>query len=336
MSCVIGVDLGGTNVRAQAFDAEGKPAGARFEHASRAQEGTEMILDALATVIRQAASTAGAACTAVGLSIPGIVDDEAGMVRWAPNFGYTDSAGVFHYWNDVPIRKPLEDKVGMRVRMGNDANLAALGEYKYGCGKDSAQTLVMLTLGTGIGGGVVMRSGALQGSASGSLVLLGGNKGGVELGHIIIQAGGKDCNAGTYGALEAYCQRDAIIDRALHKLRRGRKSLLNDLVEGDLGKVTPRLIKEACDQGDTVAIEVFRETGEYLGVGIGTLINIFAPDMFPIGGQVAKAGDFIIGPAIHSAQAVAIPTLFDYCNIVQAEQIDDAGILGGAALAQMQ
>jgi len=331
--CVIGVDLGGTNVRAQAFDAEGKPVGSRFEHASRAQEGTELILDALATVIRQAVSSASVPCRGVGLSIPGIVDDAAGMVRWAPNFGYTDAHGVFHYWVDVPIRKPLEDKIGLKVHMGNDANLAALGEYQFGCGKNSAKTLVMLTLGTGIGGGVVMRSEGLQGSASGSLMLLGGNKGGVELGHIIIRAQGKDCTAGSYGALEAYCKRDTIIERATHKLRRGRKSILMDLVEGDLGNITPRLIKEACDQGDTVAIEVFRETGEDLGIGIGSMINVFAPDVFPIGGQIAKAGKFIIDPARDSAQAVAIPTLFDFCTIQEAEQIDDAGMLGGAALA---
>jgi glucokinase len=241
--------------------------------------------------------------------------------------------GVFESWKNVPIREPLEHRLELPLVMGNDANLAALGEYKFGTGRGTAKCLVMLTVGTGIGGGVVLAPESVTGDARGPLVLVGSNQGGAELGHIVIQAGGLDCNAGSYGALEAYCQRDAIVQRAVHRLRRGRKSLLADLVEGDLSRVTPRLISQAAQDGDAMCIEVWNEVGTMLGVGIGTLINVFAPDIFPIGGQIAKAGDLLLNPAIDAARNCAVTSLFDECRITLAEQIEDAGMLGAAALA---
>lgn len=330
--CVIGVDLGGTNVRAHALYGDGSPAGERVEHPSRAQEGTEQILDALVGAIRQAAASADGAVEAVGLAIPGHVDDDAGLVRWAPNFGI-EVNGVFQYWHNVPITQPLTERTGLRITMGNDANLAALGEYHFGSGRNTANCLAMLTLGTGIGGGVVLGPNSVQGRMSVPRLLVGGNKGGVELGHMIIQDGGLDCNAGSYGSLEAYCQRDSIIMRAQHKLRRGRKSLVRDLVEGDLSRVTPRLLTEACEQGDEMAKEVYAEIGHYLGVGVGSIINIFAPDVFAIGGQISKAGKYLFEPVHEAVRNVAIQSLLADCMIVPAEHIDDAGLLGSAALA---
>ncbi len=332
MHTYIGIDLGGTNVRAQALTPLGEPAGERFENPSHAQEGSEAILDAVAKAILQAAGSANAPVKAVGLAIAGHVDDAAGIVRWAPNFGIMVN-GVFHYWEDVPVREPLEARTGYRIHMGNDANLAALGEYKYGTGRNEAKCLVMLTIGTGIGGGVVLSPASVQGRASSPLVLLGGNQGGGELGHVVVQQGGLDCTAGSYGALEAYCQRDSIIRRATNKLRRGRTSIVRDLVKDDLSKVTPRVLTEACNQGDAVALETYQEVGTYLGTGIGSFINVFAPDYVAIGGQISKAGEYLLGPARAAAQAVAIPSLFKFVTIQAAQLIDDAGILGGAALA---
>jgi glucokinase len=329
---VIGVDLGGTNVRAGAFFEDGTPAGPDFSNPSRAQEGTEAIMDATAHTIHQAVRAASGTPEGVGLAIPGHVDNERGMVRWAPNFGQSVN-GVFEMWTDVPIREPLSRRVNLPIVLDNDANMAALGEYKFGSGKGTASCLVMLTVGTGIGGGIVLSPKSIIGDARGPLVLVGGNKGGAELGHIIIAHGGLDCNAGSYGALEAYCQRDSIIRRAQHRLRRGRTSVISELVDGDLAKITPQIISVAADQGDVVAIEVYREVGEMLGVGIGNFINVFAPDIFAIGGQIAKAGKWLLDPAIATAQNVAIGSLFADCKIGIAEQIEDAGMLGGAALA---
>lgn len=330
--CVIGIDLGGTNVRAAAVSASGEILGTRVEIPSRAQEGTVAILDSLTSAISQVQSSIGATPKSIGLSVPGHIDNAAGVVRWAPNFGYTDG-GVFYYWKDVPLKQALEERVGISVAMGNDANCAALGEYRFGSGKNSASCLVLLTLGTGIGGGVVMSPKAVDGSAQGPLLLLGGNKGGAELGHVTIAQGGLDCNAGSYGAIEAYCQRDAIIRRAQHKLRRGRESQVTGLVGGDFSLISPRILSQAADAGDELAQEVWREIGVYLGTAIGSFVNIFAPDIFAIGGQVSKAGKWLFEPAIAEAKNVAIPSLMADCQIVHAEQLDDAGLLGASALA---
>jgi glucokinase len=108
---------------------------------------------------------------------------------------------------------------------------------------------------------------------------------------------------------------------------------MNDKVAGDLSQITPKVISEAADEGDELAIEIWTEVGTYLGVGIGNCINIFAPDVVAVGGQIAKAGEWLIGPARRAAENVAIPSLFEDARIVQAESIDDAGMLGGAALA---
>jgi glucokinase len=119
----------------------------------------------------------------------------------------------------------------------------------------------------------------------------------------------------------------------VHRINRGRESIISDLVEGDLGLVTPLTISEAALKGDEVANEVWEDVGTMLGVGIGNYINIFAPDIVAIGGNIARAGDLLLRPAIKTARNIAIKTLFADARIAVAEQIDDAGMLGGAALA---
>jgi len=329
---VIGVDLGGTNVRAGAFYEDGSPAGPKFSHPSRAQEGTVAIIDAIVATIRQAIAAAESEPVSCGMAVPGHIDNTSGIVRWAPNFGETIE-GVFHNWNDVPLRQPLRQSLDIDIELGNDANLAALGEYKFGSGRNSAKCLVLVTLGTGIGGGVILSPDAVEGDARGPLMLVGGNQGGAELGHTVILDGGPPCSAGSYGAVEGLVQRDAIVRRAIDRLRRGRKSIIDDLVEGDLAKVTPRSIFDAAEKGDELAIQVFEEVGHYLGVAIGNYIDIFAPDILAVGGQVAKADKYILEPARRAARDVAIPSLFKDTKIVLAEQIDDAGMMGGAAMA---
>lgn len=330
--CVIGVDLGGTNVRAQAIWEDGSPAGERVEQPSNAQDGTQAILDAVVSVVQMAKKTAAGPVSFVGLAIPGHVDHLSGLVKWSPNLG-EEVNGVFHAWRDVQIKTPLERALGLTILMGNDANCAALGEYMYGSGEGKAHCLCLITLGTGIGGGVVLGPQSVMGHASGPLLLLGGNKGGAELGHTLIQRGGLDCNAGSYGAIEAYCQRDAIVRRAQHRYARRADSLIWEKVGGDVSRVTPKIIAEAADEGDFQAQDILREVGEALGSGIGSMINVFAPDVFAVGGQVAKAGRWILEPAINEARYVAIPTLFEECRICPSEAGDDAGLLGAAAMA---
>jgi glucokinase len=329
---VIGVDLGGTNVRAGSFFEDGSEAGQSFSNPSNAQHGAGEVMKAIALTVQQAEAASPHPPVSIGMAIPGHIDDEAGTVIWAPNFGEKVN-GIFVSWSNVPIREPLSKLLALPIHMGNDANLAALGEYKFGSGKNSAHCLVMITLGTGVGGGVVLAPQAVQGRAKGPLVLLGGNKGGAELGHTVVSYNGPDCSAGEYGSIEGYIGRDAIIERALKRLARGRESILPELVEGDLAQLTPLHLSQAADRGDEVSIEIFEEVGTMLGVGIANCINIFAPDVVAVGGQIAKAGEWILKPARKAARNIAIPSLFADARIVVAEQITEAGMLGAAALA---
>jgi glucokinase len=329
---VVGIDLGGTNIRAAIVDSDGSIVGQTACAPSRAEEGEEQTLGAVVVAVKECLSGFDGAIARVGLAIPGHTNDREGVVHWSPNFGVRID-GVLHYWKDVDVRTPLENGLGLKVSMANDANAAALGEYRFGSGKDSARCLVMLTLGTGIGGGVVLGPQSLGGATDRAHLLLGGNLGGAELGHTVIARGGLDSTSGAYGTVEAYCQRDSIVRRAQHKLVRGRPSRMMDLVKGDIGAISPSVVTKAADQGDAVAQEVWREVGGYLGTAIGSLINVFAPDVFAIGGQVALAGDWLLEPAIDEAKKVAIPSLFKDCRVTVAEKIADAGILGAAAVA---
>jgi glucokinase len=331
-ACVVGVDLGGTNVRACAYLHDGMEAGAKFINPSNALQGADAVADAIAATVHQAVAASKARPQAVGLAIPGHIDDAAGLVRWAPNFG-KQVGDTFQVWHNVPLKSLVEARVGLPVHTGNDANLAALGEYRFGKGKGIAKCLVMITLGTGIGGGVIFSPDSIHGRASGPLMLLGGNKGGAELGHVCIDRNGPDMGPVAYGALESYCGTRALCARAQHKLRYGRKSLISDAVSGDFSLITPLILSQAADEGDQVALEVWTEMGEHLGTAMGGFINLFAPDLLTVAGQIAKAGEHILTPARRTARDVAIPSLFEDVNIVQADRVEDAGILGAAALA---
>lgn len=333
MKFTIGVDLGGTNVRAAAFDESGQLVGERFQEASQAREGQEVVLSVLKSIIRKAISSVeDGELVGIGIAVPGHVDAHRGIVKWSPNLGQY-IGDYFEMWKDVPLSDPLHKEFEVPTYIGNDANLAALGEYQFGSGKGRAKCLVMLTLGTGIGSGIILSPEAVQGKAKGPLILIGANGGGGELGHTCIHQGGLMSRAGLYGTVESYCQIDSIVERAVCRIKNGHKSLIAELVEEKLQNVTPRTITEAAQQGDQLAKEVLSEIGKYLGVAVGNCINTFAPDVLAIGGQISKSKQWLMDSVISEARNVAIRTLFNDAQIVLAEQGEDAGLLGASTLA---
>lgn len=323
-ACVVGVDLGGTNVRACAYLDDGTEAGAKFSNPSNALESVEAVAESVSLTIKQAVAASSVPVQAVGIGIPGHIDDARGLVRWAPNFRMSGGKDI---WREVPLKSLVEAKTGLPLHTGNDANLAALGEYRFGLGRGTARCLVMITLGTGVGGGVILSPAAVHGKSQGPLVLLGGNQGGAELGHVCVDPISDAFGSGAKGSLESFCGLYGIEGRAKAKLAEGRHSSLSP----DL--VTPKAIYDAAKQGDALSLEVWQVTGHFLGLGLGSFINLFAPDVLAIGGQVAKASEFFLPAAIKKAREVAIPTLFADVNIAVAERVEDAGILGAAALA---
>ncbi len=313
---VVGVDLGGTNVRAAVINRESEQIVARGENMpSRGMDGPELtamqIALAAKTALEQAGADAGQVL-GIGVAVPGHVKAKEGLVKWAPNFK--------DQWKDIPIAALIEIHLGLPVQIGNDANVAALGEFRFGAGR-AVRHMIMMTLGTGIGGGIIVDG-----------RLLDGHDGGAgEIGHMIVNPGGRGGNS-AFGSVEGESQISAIVERAARKIQEGFPTSLAERVDYDRFALTPAIIAEEAKKGDAIALEVFEETGYYLGLCATNLINLFNPEMIVIGGGVAQAGDIILDPIRRTATATAIRSLSRTCRIVPAELGDNAGIYGGAAI----
>lgn len=315
---IIGVDLGGTNVRAAATDREGRILGEGREP-SLAMEGAEVTIEQIIKAIYSAISTAGIKASQVegiGMGVPGWHDSKEGIVLWSPNF---------RDWNNIQLMAPIQKALGIPVLMGNDVNIAALGEFRFGAGRD-VNSLVMLTLGTGIGGGII----------TDGRLLLGANDGAAEIGHTIVAPGGRICSCGRPGHLEAMAGRDAIIERAARKIQEGRPSILIRDEDWPQWSVTPETIAKAAQEGDEVAIETMSETAYYVGVGVANAINLINPEMVIIGGGIAQAGDVLWDPLLRTVDALALTQSRRVCKVVPAELGDDAGIMGGVTLVMQE
>jgi glucokinase len=311
---ILGVDLGGTNVRAAVLDRNGRSLGSG-RAPSHALEGVDRTVAQIAGAVDSAISASGidrSDIAGLGIGVPGHIDPTGKNVRWAPNF-YEDGVP----YRDIALADRIAAATGFQVLMGNDANVAALGEFRFGAGR-AVRTMVMLTLGTGIGGGIILDGKLWTGSSGGA----------GEIGHIIVAAGQRG-GAAAFGSLESMGQIAAIVERAARKVSLGRKTVL---AENDWHLLTPKAIAEAAAGGDAVAIETFEETGYYVGLGVASIVNLLNPEMVVIGGGVAQAGELILDPIRRSALANGVRTMVESCPIVPAELGDDAGIFGGASL----
>lgn len=323
---VVGVDLGGTNVRAAVLDRSEHSLG-RAENSSEAKSGVTRTVAAIGQAVRSAVQEAGVEIEqvgAVGIAVPGHIDVPAGLVRWAPNFGHHGQDGAYVPYKEIMLRDLVEKELGIRIVMDNDANVAALGEFRYGAGR-GVKHLVMFTLGTGIGGGIIIDGQVLRGSTGGA----------AEVGHIIIADGRGSSLNGPHGRLETLAGRDAITERASLAMETGHDSLLWKHVIGTEALqqfITPALIDEAAEEGDALAIEVLRETGHYVGLGIATMVNVFNPEVVVLGGKIAQSKT-LFNTAVRTTRASAIGSILESARIVPAELGDNAGIMGAAELA---
>lgn len=313
---VVGIDLGGTNVRAAVTDLDGHILG-ECRAPSFAMEGAQKTIGQIIHVIKGACEEgkipleklAGA-----GIGVPGQHSSDEGIVLWNPNFSKD--------WEGLQLLKPIRDVIGAPIFMVNDADIAALGEYQFGAGRGS-HIMVMLTLGTGIGGGIVVDG----------EIWLGANEGGGEIGHQVVEASSeRRCGCGSFGCLEAMAQRDAIVDYANKELQKGRKSILLDMVE-DRKFLTPAIIAAAAAKGDQVSLDVWQKVGSYVGVGVSNLINIINPDCVVIGGRISEAGEPLWGPIRETVRNRAVEFSLKVVRIMPSTLGDNAGIMGGVALA---
>jgi len=303
MPKVVGVDLGGTNLRAARVDASGE---ILKKLKTATPETPEELLEALEGLIREAAD--GAPDAAVVASA-GLVDEAGEAVLRSPNLAAVEG---------LPLRSKLSEALGAPVRLLNDASAAALGEAWKGAGRD-LRRFVLLTLGTGVGGGVIHDGRLLDIPA--------------ELGHIAIDPAGPLCGCGMRGCLETFASATAIVDRVVRELSEGRESLVRDCCEGNFYRVTARMIYETALEGDILCRKVLREAGERLGVGVANLVNVFGPEAVLLGGGLLGAWDFLVPGVEARLRKAAFPELTQGVEIRRAAFADEAGLLGAGRLA---
>jgi len=314
----VGVDVGGTNIRAGVVDPEGRILGEARQPAL-ADKGMRAAVARIIDAIGQAIEAAGVPreeIAAIGLGVPGALRSREGICVYSPNFA--DS-------RNVPILPPIKEALGLPSYMLNDVSVQTLGEHRFGAGQ-GRRNMVMITLGTGIGGGAVI-DGELR---------IGPTEGFAEVGHMTIDPDGPVCGCGNRGCWEALAARDAIVRRAITKLQHGRHSAIAEAVDYRFGSITPALIAHSAEQGDPLAIEVINETAHYLGVGIANLIQLYNPEILVIGGGIAQAGRLLFDPILRTVRARALMVPASTCKIVPAQLGDDAGVVGASVLAARQ
>jgi len=312
MKLAIGVDLGGTNIKAGIVNEEGRI----LEQASvptMAHEGPEPVINRMVKLVGELRGKIPGSLLGVGVGSPGPLDPLEGIIFTTPNMPG---------WENYPMRQKLEEKTRVPVVVENDANCAALAEYWRGAGQGS-HTMILLTLGTGIGGGIV-RDGQL---VNGQHVAAG------EVGHMVINFEGPKCGCGNHGCLEAYAGASGIVRRAWELLEKaGTVSILREMCAGERANITPAMISEAAAKGDGVALNMIRETGRLLGVGVTSLVNIFAPEVVILGGGVAAAGEVLFAAVREEVKRKAMPPCNERVRILPAAMGNSAGVVGAASL----
>lgn len=313
----IGVDLGGTNLRFGIVDESGRIL-ARKRTRTGADKGYHAVLTRLTGGIESLAAKAvamGHRVTGAGIGVPGIIAADLGVVRFSPNLPG---------WDDIPLKRDVSEKCDFPVFIENDANAYALGEMRHGAGQGS-HSLVLITLGTGVGGGVIL-DGRLWRGADG----MAG-----EVGHITVEPDGILCHCGNRGCLERYSSATAVVARFSAALKDGEKSTLKASFKKDHVGITAKMVDEAARAGDALARHVYEEAGRYLGIAMADLINLLNIERIVIGGGLAGAWDLFIGAARAEVKGRAFKIPAERCKVLRGRLGDDAAILGAAGLVFM-
>lgn len=307
----LGVDLGGTNIAVGLVDEKGNILH-KDSVPTLVTRPASQVIDDMAALCKKVVADAGKSIEdikAVGIGVPGLTIDETGLVIFATNLG----------WHNVQIGTQLSKALNKPVHMDNDANVAALGEVVAG-GMKGARNAVFLTLGTGVGGGIV-----LDGKIFGGTHHVGG-----EVGHMITLMGGEPCTCGNRGCWERYASATALIREGRKAAQSNPDSLIYQKVAGDLDKISAKTVIDAAREEDPDAMAIYHNYIEALALGIVSLINLLDPEMVAIGGGVAAAGDFLLEPLKASVASHVFYKDAPYAQIVRATLGNDAGIIGAA------
>ena len=313
----LGIDLGGTNIVAGVVDENYKiiATAKRKTNCPRPQE--EIVAD-MAAVALEAIKKAGLKpcdIDAAGVGVPGTVDPKAGIAYYANNLGF----------DNLQMSKILKQLTGIDFYLENDANAAAYGEFLAGAGK-GANNFVMITLGTGVGGGIIIDG----------KIHTGFNYAGGELGHTVIAMNGEMCTCGRQGCWEAYASATALIRQTKQAMIRYPDSIMWKLCKGDINLVNGRTSFEAMSQGDYAAEQVVNNYVNYVAVGIANCVNIFQPEVVCVGGGISKEGENLIAPVRNIVSGENYARGMEVQTQIKAAELgNDAGIIGAAYICNL-
>jgi len=314
MKYYLGVDLGGTNIVAGVVD-ENYNILAKHSVPTAPSRGFEKVNESIATTAFEAAKKANvdmAQIESIGVGSPGCVDRKTNLLVFSGNLN----------WSNVPFQAELEKHFDIPVYIENDGNCAALGEVLAGAARDF-ESACMITLGTGVGGGIIIDKKIFSGS----------DRLGAEVGHMVLIHDGERCTCGLNGCFEAYASATALIRQINQAIKNHPDSLLNTLCGGDLSKVEAKTAFDAMKQGDEVAEKVIDKYISYVATGVGSMMTIFRPEVFLVGGGVSNAGDKLIKPLIEKSSRLTFTRdQAENPPIKLAQLGNDAGIIGAAML----
>jgi glucokinase len=308
---VVGIDVGGTNIVVGTVAEDGSEVLGLVSEPTISEQGPDAVVDRIVRLARASMAAAGRPVAGVGIGAPGPLDTKTGVVLLTPNLG----------WTNMPLRDRLGTALGLPATLDNDANCAVFGEWWRGAAR-GASYVVGLTIGTGIGGGIVLDGKVYHGTSD-----IAG-----EFGHTTIDLNGRRCKCGNYGCLEAYASGPAIAARAIEGIEAGVETSLPQYVKGDLGRITAQVVYEAAHDGDPFALETVRETAKLLGAGVANLVNIFNPEVVVICGGVTLAGDKLFTPLAGEVKRRAFKPAWEACRIVPGALTGTAGVYGAAAV----
>ncbi len=313
----LGIDLGGTNIVAAVVDENFKII-ARGKRKTALPRSAEKIADDMAAASLEAIKNAGLTIDQIdscGIGAPGSVDPHTGMISYSNNLGFYE----------VDLAKMMKERLGKDFYIENDANAAAYGEYIAGAGKGS-QNFVAITLGTGVGAGVIIDGKIYSGS----------NHAGAEIGHIVIQMNGESCTCGRNGCFEVYASATALIRQTKQAMERYPKSIMWELCDGKKENVNGLTAFDGMRKGDYAAEQVVDEYINYLAVGVANVINTFQPDVLCIGGGISYEGDTLILPLRKIVDGEDYARTMSKRTVIKtAELRNDAGIIGAAYLCNL-
>jgi len=310
----LGIDLGGTRIKAAAVSGQGELLG-RAERDTPATEGVDVVVDAMIAAGNEALSAAGVETPkAAGIGAPGPMNWQSGIVYSPPNL---------EGWKDVPLADLMRDRLGVPCYVDNDANVACYGEFSAGAGSE-VDSLCMLTLGTGVGGGIVVFDTLLRG--------IDGTA--AEIGHMTVVRDGRKCGCGAHGCLETYASVTGMVRTAREGLERGAASTLRERGGPDGMDLSGEMISREARNGDAYARWVVEETGTWIGIGVANLINLLNPEMIVLGGGMISAGPMLIDSVRETATRNAFAVPARRAQIVPSRLGGDAGVVGAAAAAR--